>query len=202
MRQRMRGPGVARIDGQRLPRRLLGAAKFAGFLEAERVGAQDEARQRMAAIPRRQRARRRIADRLRLAQKEVGVLGEAQRQRVGRLLDEDRLPDERRVDRPALGPGPDGGDMQLFALRRVGDPALGDGEGADDFRMVAAKSADQEQPRDRRRAEGEGRIVRQRPLQRADRVAGQAPVVRDRAIVRPGRRVRPRERQAQLILRH
>ena len=84
----------------------------------------------------------------------------------------------------------------------LASPALGDGEGADDFRMVAAKSADQEQPRDRRRAEGEGRIVRQRLLQRADRVAGQAPVVRDRAIVRPGRRVRPRERQAQLILRH
>ena len=92
--------------------------------------------------------------------------------------------------------------MQLFALRRVGKPALGGGERAGDFRMVAAESADQEQPRDRRRAEGEGWIVRQRPLQRADRVAGQAPVVRDRAIIRPGRRVRPRERQSELILRH
>ncbi len=177
VRQRMSGPRVVRIEGERLPRSLLRAAEFAGLLQAERVGAQDKARERMAAIPRWQHARCGIADRQRLAQKEVGVLNKAQRERVGRPLDEDRLPDEGGVDRPALGPSLDGVDMQLFAPRRVGEPALDAGERADDFRMVAAESADQEQPRDRRRTEGEGWIVDKRLLQRADRVAGQAPVV-------------------------
>ena len=186
VRERMSSPGVLRIEGERLSRRLLRAAEFAGLLEAERVGAQNEAGQRMDTIPRRQNAGRRIADRRGLAQKEIGVLGQAQRQRVGRPLDQDRLPDERGVDRPALGPGPDGGHMQPFALRCVGKPVLGGGERADDLRMVAAESADQEQPRDRRRAQSKGRVVGERLLQRADRVAGQAPIVRDRAIVRPG----------------
>ncbi len=89
-------------------------AEFARLLESERVGAENEARQRMAAIPRRQHARDRIADRQRLAEEEIGVLGEAQRERVGRPVGEDRLPGERGVDRPAFGPRLDGGDMQLF----------------------------------------------------------------------------------------
>jgi hypothetical protein len=71
-----------------------------------------------------------------------------------------------------------------------------------DFRMIATKPSDEEQPRDRSRAENKGRVLGEGLLQRADRVAGQAPVVRDSAVVRAGRCVGARERQSQLILGH
>ena len=138
----------------------------------------------------------------RLAEEEVCVLGEAQREGVGRPVREDRLPGERGVDRPAVGQRLDGGDMQPLAGRGAGKRALRRGDRADDLGMVAAKAADQEQPGDRRRAENEGRVRRKRRLQSADRIAGQAPVVRDGAVVGPGRLLGTGERQPQLIFGH
>src|SRR5579871_5149049 len=61
--ERMRRPGVAGIARKRLTAKVLGALEVAGLLEAESVKAEDEARERIVAIPGRQHARGAIADR-------------------------------------------------------------------------------------------------------------------------------------------
>ena len=97
-------PGVARVAGQRLTGRVFGAAELVRLLEPEGVGAEEEARQRIVAIPGWQDARDRIAHGERLAEEEIGVLPEAQRQRVGRPVGQNGLPDE--TSPPTTGPPP------------------------------------------------------------------------------------------------
>ena len=181
---------------------VLGAAEFARFLEAESVGAEEEAGQRIAALPGRQHARHGIADGERVAVKEMGVLDQPQRKRVGRMVGEEVVPDLLAVEGAASRPGLGGGEMAAFALRRAADRRLGRGERVRHFGMIAAKAADQEQIGDRDRAERKGRVGRQRALQPADRIAGQAPIVGDGAIERRRRFGRAGERQALLVFGH
>ena len=68
--------------------------------------------------------------------------------------------------------------------------------------MVAAKSADHEEARDRHAAEREAGVGGERLLESADRIAGEAVIVRDRAIEGLGRRLRAGERQPLLVLGH
>ena len=82
----MRRPGVARIAGQRLAAEVLGAPKITGFLKPEGVKTEDEARERIAAVPGRQHPGGAVADGGRSAEKEIGVLRQAQGERVGRVI--------------------------------------------------------------------------------------------------------------------
>ena len=115
--QRMRRPGVARIAGERLAAEVLGALEVAGLLEPEGVKPEDEARERIVAIPGRQDPRGAVADGGRPAEKEIGVLRQAQGERVGRVIGEDRLPADDRLRGLALRPGLGGGEMAPLALR-------------------------------------------------------------------------------------
>ena len=195
-------PAVGGIARQRLAADLLGAAELARFLEAEGVGAEDETGQRIVALPGRQHARHEIADGERVAVEEMRVLDQPQRQRVGRMVGDDVVPDPLAVEGAARRPGLGGGEMAALALRRAADRRLGRREGVRHFGMVAAKPADQEQIGDRDRAERERRVGRQRALQRADRIAPQAPIVGDGAVERRRQFGRAGERQALLVFGH
>ena len=198
----MHGPGVARIAGQRIAADIFRAAEFARLLEPEGVSPEDEARQRIVAIPGRQHARDRIAQRQRLAEKEIGVLPEAQRQRVGRPVGEDRLPGQRRLRSPARGPRPDRGEMEPFAGGGSRDRRLRRAKRGRDLGMVATKSADHEEARDRNAAECEAGIDGERLLESADRIAGKRVIVGDCAIESLCRRLRAGESQPLLVLGH
>jgi hypothetical protein len=62
MGERVGRPAVGGIARQRFAADLLGAAEFARFLQAEGVGAENEAGQRIVALPGRQDARHGITD--------------------------------------------------------------------------------------------------------------------------------------------
>ena len=195
-------PAVGRIARQRLAADLLGAAELARFLETEGVGAEEEAGQRIVALPCRQDARHRIADGERVAVEKMRVLDQPQRQRVGRMVGDYVVPDPLAVEGAARRPGLGGGKVAALALRRAADRRLRRREGLRHLGMVAAKAADHEQVGDGDRAEREGRVGRQRALQRADRIAPQAPIVGDGAVERRRRFGRAGERQALLVFRH
>ena len=123
MGQRMRRPGVARIAGERLAAEVLGALEIAGLLEPEGVKPEDEARERIVAIPGGQHPLGAVADGGRPAEEEIGVLHEPQSERVGGVIGQDPLPAEDRLRELAPRPGLGGGEMVLLALvRRARSP--------------------------------------------------------------------------------
>ena len=91
----------------------------------------------------------------RLAEEEIGVLPEAQGERVGRMVDEDVLPGERRLERPPGGQGLGGGQMAPFAHGRAPIAASAAASALVTSGMIAAKAADHEQRGDRDAAQRE-----------------------------------------------
>ena len=137
-----------------------------------------------------------------MAEHEMGVLDQTQRQRVEGEVGDEVVPQplggERAPGRPRLGRR----EMAALALRRAANRRFGRGQRPGHFGMVAAKAADQEQIGDRDRAEREAGVGRQRALQPADRIAAQPPIVGDGAVERRRRGGRAGERQALLVFRH
>ena len=163
---------------------LFGAAQFARLLEAEGILAEHEAVVRALAIPGRQHARDRIADAEGMAEIEIAVVGEAQRERVGWMIDEYVFPDVGRADDLAGGPGLGGGEVPLLARRGARLRRLGGADRLRHRRIVAAKAVEQEKRGDRAAAEIEGRILVDRLLQRRDRIAFPGEIIGHRAIER------------------
>ena len=124
MGQRMRRPGVARIAGERLAAEVLSALEIAGLLEPEGVKPEDEARERIVAIPGGQHPLGAVADGGRPAEEEIGVLHEPQSERVGGMIGQDRLPAEDGLRGLAPRPGLGGGEMAPLALRGAPDRQL------------------------------------------------------------------------------
>jgi hypothetical protein len=149
MGQRMRRPGVVWITGERLTAAVLGALEVAGLLEPEGVKPEDEARERIAALPGRQRPRGAVADRHRPAEEEISILHEAQGERVGGMIDEDHLPAEDRPRGFALRPRLGGGEVAPLALRGAPNRHFGRAERTYHLRVIAAKAADHIERRDR-----------------------------------------------------
>ena len=116
MGQRMRRPGVAPIAGERLATEVLGPLEIARLLEPEGVKPEDEASERIVAIPGGQDPFGAVADGGRPAEEEIGVLHEPQSERVGGILGQDRLPAHNRLRERAPRPGFGGGKMGLLAL--------------------------------------------------------------------------------------
>ena len=162
--ERMRRPGVARVPRQRLTAEVLGALEVARLLEPEGVKAEDEACERISPVPRRQDACGGVAYRQRPAEKVIGVLRQPQGERVGRMIDEYRLPAQDRLRGLAFRPGAGGGEMAPLALRGAANRGLGRAERLDHLRMVAAKAADHVERRDRDAAERETWIARRAPV--------------------------------------
>ena len=102
------------------------------------------------------------------------VFDQPQRQRVGRMIGDDVVPDLLAVERATRRPGLGGGEVAALALLRAADRRIGRRKGFRHLGMVAAKAADHEQIGDGDRAKRERRVGRQRALQRADRIARQA----------------------------
>ena len=124
----------------------------------------------------------RIADGERLAEQKVSVLAEAQRERVGGVVDEDVFPQPDRLARAAGRERLDGGQMQPLARRSAADRRFRCAERAGNLCMIATKATDHEETGDRRRAERKGRILRQGALQNPDRIAAERKIVGDRAV--------------------
>ena len=135
-----------------------------------------------------------VADGDGAAEKEIGVLRQPQGERVGRVIDEYRLPVRDRLRRPAFRPGVGGGEMAPLALRGAAHRRFRRAQRLDHFRMIAAKAANHIEGSDRGAAEREIRIARERLLENPDWIAGQPVIVGDRPIERR-RRTRAR-RQA------
>ena len=115
MRDRMHRPGVGGIACESLAADFLGAAEFAGLLEPEGILTQHETRQRIFRIPGRQDAGDRIAEARGQAEEEIGVMDEAQSQRIRRAVDEDLLPNRRGLEHAARRPRLDRAQMQPLA---------------------------------------------------------------------------------------
>ena len=81
---------------------------------------------------------------------------------------------------PSLG----GGEMAPLAVRGAAARRFGRAERVEHLRMIAAKTADHVKRRDRDAAENEGRVARERLLEDADRIPGQAVVIGEGAIER------------------
>jgi len=202
MRQRMGRPGVAGIVAKRLPADGLGALEVAPLLEPEGVKTEDEARERIVTAPRREHALRAVADRRRAAMKVMAVLGETQRERVGWMIGENRLPTQDRPGGLAFRPLRCGGEMAPLPLRGATDCRLGGAERAPHLRMVAAKAADQVERGDRDAAQREIGIAGKGRFENADRIAGQAVIIGDRAIERRRRAGVARKRESLLVIGH
>ena len=89
-----------------------------------------------------------------------------------------------RLRKSALGPGLGGGEMAPLALGAAADRRFGRAERVDHLRMIAAKTADHVKHRDSDAAQNEGRVARERRLESADRIPGQAVVIGEGAIER------------------
>ena len=202
MGQSMGRPGVARVQGKRLAAEVLGAPEVSGLLEPERVGAEDKAGERIVPAPGRQDPGDRIAHWRRPAEKEIGVLRQAQGERVGRVIGKDALPALDRLRELALRPGLRRREMAPLALRGGRNRRFGRTQRALDLRMIAAKAADHVEGRDRDAGQRKIGVAGQRGFEDADRIAGQPIIVGDRAIERRGRLGRAGERQALLVFGH
>ena len=104
-------PGIGGIALDGAAARRLGCAVVAAFLEPEGMHAQEIAMELMIGRPGRQHPGEGIAHDRRLAQIEIGVMGEAQRPDVAGMIDQDLLPDPRRQADLVSAPGIEGRQM-------------------------------------------------------------------------------------------
>ena len=120
----MDGPGIARVQLQRPPRALLGAAIVAHLLEAEGVHAQNVAVAGHGLVPVAERAGDAVAQLRGLAEIEVAEMGQLQGQAVARILDGDVAVARDRLLEVAVQPGAGSGQVPALAIVGVDSQRL------------------------------------------------------------------------------
>ena len=116
VRDRVPGPGVAPFQFDRLAALLLGLRVVAGFLQPERMHAEQRVVARDRLAPRGQHARDAIPQHARVAAEEVDLVPDLQRQRVARIRDADILEHAARRAPAAFGEQAYRFDVAAFAL--------------------------------------------------------------------------------------
>ena len=120
MGHRVHRPDVRRVDLDGAAPGPLGAGVVAAFLETEGPHRKHVPVAGIGGVPRRQHAGHRIAQRARIAEIEMGEVGEPERDDVARPVEQDVLPQRRRPHQVARRPRLERGDMAPLALARRG----------------------------------------------------------------------------------